>query len=391
MAEIERLRARARRAEAALGRVHREQEDAPWFVSGNGQADGHCPYRDLIDNLHALVVFVDGSGTICHANCYTAEFLGLDRDELEGMSARDVLHSIVAPGPDHDQTVNDLLADPDVPRVDEIDVVLPDGSDGCVSLARRPVYGPDGELLGVVAIGTDVTARRRALHRSEIYQEALRSLTSELALTEERQRRTFAVRIHEEISQNLAYAKLRVSALKACAEDAGCMRAIGEINDLLDDAIEGTRALAFEISPPMLHELGFSEAVEWLAEQFEDRHDITCQVLDERSNRELPAETSVTLFRAVAELLSNIAEHSGADSASIEIGNQNGAVQVRVSDDGRGFNPDAVFENLQPQSGCGLFNIRERLRHLGGELAVDSTPLVGTQVTLNAPIRSRAS
>jgi len=383
--EIRRLRARARRAEAALEQVHQEQENSPWFVRGTGPADPECPYHGLIDNLDALVVFIDADEIIRHANSYTAEYLGMQRSDIEGRSVRDLLHTIVAPGPGHDRTVDDLLADPTAQRTDEVDVIRPDGTVGCVSWARRPVRDPDGTLLGVVAVGTDITARRDAQRQDAVYQEALRSLTSELALAEERQRRTIATRIHEEISQNLAYAKLRVGSLSGCTDANGCEKTIEELNDLLDSAIAGTRALAFELSPPMLHELGFSEAIEWLAEQFEETHDITCHFSDDRESRDLPPEVSVTLFRAVAELLDNIAEHAGAASASIEIDAENGTVEVRVADDGRGFDPTEVLQRACCNHGFGLFNIRERLRHLGGRMSIESTPLTGTEVTLVAP------
>ncbi len=384
-AEIEELRARAERAEAALERVHEEQEKTPWSDVVMASSDPDCPYRSLIDNLDALILFIDRHAAICYANGYAAEFIGLERDDLQQMPVRDLLDGTVVPGPEHDETIEALLVEPEMPRVDEVDMLRSDGTEACISWASRPVRDAEGDLLGVVAIGTDISARREAERQRVRYQESLRSMASELVLAEERQRRSIATRIHEEVSQNLAYAKLRVGALNGAVEGDGCSERIEEINDLLDDAIAGTRALAFELSPPLLHELGFPEAVEWLAEQFEDRHEIDCEVAG-RSSASLPHAVGVTLFRAVGELLSNIVEHSGASEAQITIEQSNGSVVVRVTDDGRGFDADEPLERREVGEGFGLFSIRERLDYLGGDMSIRSGPLLGTEVTLTAPV-----
>lgn len=391
VAELERMRRRAEQAEAALERVHREQERAPWFVEdGPENRRIPCPYHDLIDNLDILVLFVDTDYRVRHANLSAAQFFGLERDEVEGTHIRDLLDEIVAGGPEHDATVDALLAAPTAARSEEVDVILPDGSEGCLSWTRRPIRDPDDEMLGVVATGSDISIRRETERHLAHYRDSLRSLTSELALSEERQRRGIATRIHEEISQNLAYAKLRVASLNGCAEGNTCESAINEIRDLLDEAIAGTRALAFELSPPMLHELGFGDAVEWLTEQFESRHGISCEFSDDDLDKPLTTDVRVTLFRAVAELLRNIAEHADADNANVSLARSDGSFEVRVCDDGRGFDPDGSLADHALGDGFGLFSIRERLGYLGGSMEVDSSAHTGTCVRLTVPVDHEA-
>jgi signal transduction histidine kinase len=195
------------------------------------------------------------------------------------------------------------------------------------------------------------------------------------------------MRIHEEIGQNLAYAKLRIGELANGGEDCG--DAVEELRGLLDQAIAGTRALTFELSPPMLHELGFSEAVEWLTEQFTERHGIECCFSDGARDRSLPNDVSVTLFRAVAELLHNVAQHADASSVRVSVNTNNGDIQVRVCDDGRGFNAKEAMQYRQPEDGFGLFSIDERVDYLGGSMEVRSDSLTGTCVILTAPTDGR--
>ncbi|MBD3292269.1 MAG: PAS domain-containing protein [Armatimonadia bacterium] len=391
-AELERMRRRAERAEAKLARVHEEQESAPWFV-GDDPEDKRvpCPYHELIDNLDALILFVDADYRIRHANLRAAQLVGRERHELEGIHVRELLDELIPSGPEHDHLVGALLEDPGCFRTGEVDVLLPDGGTGCLSWTRRPIRGTEGELLGVVAIGSDISTRREGERRLASYRDSLQSLTSELALSEERQRRRIATRIHEEIGQNLAYAKLRLGSLSHCSGGNGCESTIDEISRLLDEAIAGTRSLAFELSPPLLHELGFGEAIEWLTEQFEARHSIPCDFSDDGRDKPLAPDVSVTLFRAVGELLRNAARHANAEQVTVSLSGQNGALEVEVRDDGRGFDPETQMQRHTPGDGFGLFSIRERLGYLGGSMEIDSSPFTGTCVMLTAPLEQSQS
>ena len=377
-----RLQARAERAEAELARFRHAQEQTPWYAHGDPDS---CPYRYLIDQLDASVLFIDADLIVRHANHYAADLMGVDAAELEGVSARELLVRVSPPGAEHSATVEQFLADPFARSTDEIDVLRPDGSEARFSVTRRPVLDSDGTVLGVIAIGTDVSERRQAELRVARYQQSLKSLGSEVALAEERKRRAIADRIHDEISQNLACAKLRVGSLTTCLDLDSCRDGISLINELLDAAIAGSRTLAFELSPPLLHELGFIEAVEWLAEQFEQRHDVDIAFTDDGRDKPLAQDVSVTLFRAVNELLTNVVTHADADHAHVSVSRANGNVLVCVTDNGRGFCP---VKGLQDQKSYGLFNINERLDYVGGTMLIESNKLTGTSVTLTAPVET---
>ncbi len=386
IAEMERLQARAERSEAELARVRHAQEHTPWYAHGDpdGEPDS-CPYHYLIDKLDASVLFVDADLIVHHANRYLADFMGTDPSELEGLPARELLARVLAPGPEHDAIIEQFLAAPFAQRTDEIDVLRADGREACFSVTRRPVLDSDGEVLGVIAIGTDVSRRRETERRLARYQQSLRSLGSEVALSEERQRRAIATRIHDDISQNLAYAKLRVGSLTTCPDGESCRDNISEINDLLDAAIAGSRALAFELSPPLLHELGLTEAIGWLTEQFGERHDLNLEFTDDGRDKPLAEDVSVTLFRAVNELLTNVVRHAHAHHATVSVSRADGHVLVRVSDDGQGFSPANALEG---HSSYGLFNISERLDYVGGAMLIESNELTGTRVTLTVPVET---
>lgn len=384
LAEVERMRARAERAEAALAAIHDATDGIA--LAGSDAATGgvdSCPYRELIENLNAIVIFVDADGIVRYANDFANDFFEAEDDELPGTPVAALLErcsEVVGGGADGDGEA------PLEYFCDECSIARGDDVSVWISWSRREIRDDDGDLRGVVAIGTDITAEKQTEQRLIGYQASLRSLTSQLALAEERERRRIATRIHDEISQNLAYAKLCISALAPCSEAGKCRATVAEMRRLLDQAIEGTRALAFELSPPMLYELGFEDAVEWLVEQTDEHPEITCDFRDDGSDKPLMQEVSVTLFRAVRELLANVLRHAQAEHATVLLAQDNGRIQVRVEDDGIGLDPSVMLKTGEVDNRFGLLNIRERVEHLGGEMAMFSNSEGGTTVILSAPL-----
>lgn len=383
-ARVDALRARAKRAESALSQVHHQREELPWCEDGADEplAVG-CPYRELVDSLAAIVIFIDPQGYIRYANRHACEALGRETDQIEGRDARDLIPPISSGGEPQAGLIDDMLAAPDEHLSAEYEVRLGDGSLAWIAWARRPVRDDSGTLLGVISIGRDVTAQKRAEDALLAYQQSLRSLASELAVAEERERRQIAGRIHDDISQNLAYAKLRIESLGERELDETCTQIVAEVTELIDNAIGATRALSFDLSPPLLHELGFEAAVEWLVEQAEGREEVACDFGDDGRDKPLTDAVRVLLFQAVRELLRNIAEHADAEHAAVFLNRDDGAITISVEDDGIGFRPDEI----EPGSDrFGLFAIRERLRHMGGSMTIDSTSGHGTHVVIEAPL-----
>lgn len=387
--EIERYRARAERAEEMLATLHGEAGDTPWSYDGDrSDALPSCPYNQLLEQLNAIVLFVDSAGLIRYANSFATTLFGLKREEMPGTPVQSILSSCNGAGDDSGDEAGRSLSDY---FCDECEIMREDGKPLCVSWSTREIFDGNGEPQGIVAVGTDITREKTTQERLADDQASLRSLASHIAVAEERERRKIAGRIHDEISQNLAYAKLRISALTVCSHGGKCQPIIGEVQQLLDRAIDGTRSLAFELSPPMLYELGFTEAVEWLVEETDEQAGIRCKFSDDGLEKPLEHEASVTLFRAVRELLINAVRHSNAENAEVSLSNDNGRIEIRVEDDGEGFDPTAVLDNGEIEDGVGLINVRERIEHLGGEMEISSNGGGGTRVTLSVPVRQRQS
>ncbi len=213
------------------------------------------------------------------------------------------------------------------------------------------------------------------------YQDKLRSLASQLSLTEERERRRLAVNLHDSIGQTLALLKIKTGTIwQESSEKAVDMAK--EIRELLEQAIRCTRMLTFELSPPLLYEMGFEPAVEWLLEYFHITHGLQITFEKDGTEKFLNDDIRVVLFQAVRELLMNVVKHAQSPRVMVrsEVAGEN--IRVIVKDEGIGFDFSVACRN----GVFGLFSVRERLGMLGGSLDIVSSPGQGTKAVLTAPM-----
>jgi PAS domain S-box-containing protein len=245
-----------------------------------------------------------------------------------------------------------------------------------------------GEPKFFIAMVEDVTERRLAEEKIRGYQEQLQSLASELSLSEERERRTLAGVLHDHIGQLLSMAKMKLEELQDSAVYRGLVSPIKEVHKMIEKSISYTRSLIFELSPPILYDVGFEATVEWLAEQMRQQHHLQVEVEAYGQTDQLDKEMRGLLFRAVRELLFNVIKHAQASRAKIKIQRSRGNLQVEVEDDGVGFKEqESLSEGTS--HGFGLFSIRERITYFGGRLDIESLPGQGTRVTLRMPLKNR--
>jgi PAS domain S-box-containing protein len=250
-----------------------------------------------------------------------------------------------------------------------------------VSLLRgaggAPQYG--------VAMVSDITDRKKAEEDIRTYQEQLQSLASELSLTEERERHRLATDLHDHIGQALAVSKIKLGVLQRSVTAPDQAKPLGEVRELIEQMIKDTRSLTFELSTPVLYELGFEAAVEWFAKHVRSQHGIMVDVRQDMEPILMDDEIKVLLFRSVRELMINIVKHAQARNARVTIRRENDNVNIEVEDDGVGIKGLMSDPSLKSISGFGLFSIRERLHYLGGRVQAESEPGRGTKITLVVP------
>jgi signal transduction histidine kinase len=233
----------------------------------------------------------------------------------------------------------------------------------------------------------DITERMHWEKRLFAYQAQLRSLATELSRTEERERRRIASVLHDQIGQNLVALKRKLELLsKDITLSKKNTGILDEILGLTTQTIRDTSSMTLQLSPPILYELGFVPAVEWLLEQFQQQNLFTYTLKDDGQFKPLNDDIKSLLFQSVRELLININKHAQAKSVKVSIGRRGSFFKISVEDDGVGFTPSKDGLNKDGSGGFGLFNIRERLNFIGGGFTIKSAPGEGSLITMTVPL-----
>ena len=214
----------------------------------------------------------------------------------------------------------------------------------------------------------------------------LRALISELTQAEERERRRIAELLHDYFQQQLVAVKFKLAGLQRTLRDAGPLEALADIGKILDESIDASRALTYELSPPVLYSSSFRAALEWLAEWKEQKHGLKVEIHGGPDVEPSDESVKVLLFQTIRELLFNVVKHAKTDRARIEFERRDDKqIQVAVCDEGIGFDPAALKSTAQTEQGFGLCRIRERLQWIGGQFQLESAPGRGTRAVVVIP------
>lgn len=230
---------------------------------------------------------------------------------------------------------------------------------------------------------------KRNQKKLDDYGAKLRELATKLTLSEESTRREIATDIHDSIGHSLLTLLLDLHKLRdEHADFSGeTLNTLNNCVKVTEDMISNSRELIFQLSPPILLEVGIVPAIEMLADHMFTPRGIRWEVVAFRGKENVyPADDAicVILYRMTRELFVNVIKHSGAKKVSIIINRGPKKIQVVVEDDGKGL-PPKYKTGPASRSGLGLFSIKERLLYIGGEMQI-LTGETGTTISLLAPL-----
>lgn len=199
----------------------------------------------------------------------------------------------------------------------------------------------------------------------------------------EAETRRLAHALHDEAGQLLAAVYIELDATVARLP-AAQRSPFARVRELLGGVEEQLRRLSHELRPTILDDLGLQQALAYLAEGITRRYGIEIEVTGS-ADRRLPSQLETALYRAVQEALNNVAKHAGARRVLIDLRCDSRTIECVVRDDGAGFDCTAVAGH-----GLGLAGMRERLHGVNGELVVHSSPGLGTELRISAPVAELA-
>jgi two-component system, chemotaxis family, CheB/CheR fusion protein len=255
---------------------------------------------------------------------------------------------------------------------------------------------PDASRHQVGLLFADITERRIAERDLRLLNEVLeervgertrqvRDLASMLTKAEQAERRRISQTLHDDLQQTFYGVQMKVNLIEREASGGrywSLASRAGEVSRYMSEAIDTTRRLTVDLSPPVLKNEGLADALGWLVSQMKELYGFEVTLFEEDPLRLRDEDMRVLLFQIVREVLFNAVKHSGAHQAHVTVSRPGDRIRIVVRDRGQGFSADALDKK---SLGFGLHSARERLDLFGGNLFIDSVPGRGTKVIIEAP------
>jgi len=342
-------------------------------------------YKELYDLAPVGYVTLDKLGLIHEANITATTLLNVSRAALIGKYIQSFMDQESA------DALHLFFRKPLMPGVKEIlgcRLRPAEGTPVEISLNVSGEYTQSDKLVRYRVVLVDVSRLKLMERQALETAERLRSLASELNLSEERTRKAIVDTLHNEVCQTLALTRMRLSSATNLPKEEAVVKIVDEALDGLGLAIKQIRSLMVEISPPVLHDLGIGATIDWLAERILVEHGIDVKAVKTGDFSDLVQDMKIMLYQMTKELLVNIVKHSDSRQVLLTLERDEHTISIRVRDDGKGFD---VREAAPPaaDSGFGLFGIRERLKSYNGSLHIESQKGKGTTVSIRLPVEKK--
>ena len=256
-------------------------------------------------------------------------------------------------------------------------VIARDGHVIWFQCEAKMVRDKDGQPWFIHGVAFDISELKRAEASVRDYAERLKFLSRRLMEVQEAERRKIALELHDEIGQILTGLKLSLeigSRLPANEAGASLDRARGFVNDLM----ARVRKLSLDLRPAMLDDLGLLPTVLWHIEHYTAQTNVRVNFKHSGlEKRRFAPEVETAAYRLIQEALTNVARHSQASEATVQMSTHRKILLIEVEDAGKGFDVESALGSNETS---GLAGMRERAMLLGGQLVVESWPGSGTRL-----------
>lgn len=328
------------------------------------------PYSVLVDTMQQGAAMLDRNGEILYCNASLASLVGQTRESLLGVPLKALTNDQPA--------FQRLLQETELRSCEgEMQLLRTDGILIPAKFSCRSLLS-DKSTIGVLI--TDLTAQK---------QEA--DIVAHMQRVQDEERRRLARELHDSVGQLLASIAMNIARVRAESDKLSpeVAELVIQNGSMVNEITNEIRTISHLLHPPLLDEMGLPLALRWYVDGFMERSKIQTTVEVPEDFDRLPPETEIAVFRAVQECLANVHRHSGSSSCSVRLVRDGHELQLQVEDSGSGI-PREKLANVMSSGGVGLRGMRERVRRLGGTLAIDSSES-GTTVSIKLPIHSGKS
>jgi len=217
----------------------------------------------------------------------------------------------------------------------------------------------------------------------------LQRLSARLMKAQEEERARLSRELHDEIGQALTAMSINLAEVerRLPADLQSPLRErLAEASSLVEQTSQRISAMALDLRPTLLDDLGLIPATRWYVNRYSERTGIDVQMEVVGLEERLDPEVETALYRVMQEALTNVARHAGASHVHLRLERKPGSVAARIEDDGCGFETARLVQDAS-ERGAGLVGMRERVALLGGGLVIQSSRGEGTRLSVEIPLQ----
>jgi len=339
--------------------------------------------NDLINALPFYVIILDANHNIIETNEAVFGQLGMKREDILGKYCPAVIHGM-------NQPFKGCPLEQAVETNQSVERELQDEkSKRWVRSIVYPIKSPgrDGKKL-FLHIVMDITERKRAEEQLQTSHEQLRSLSAHLESVREEEKKKIARDLHDEASQLLASLNVHLeAAIETLPEGSTKTKKLLERSQAISLRIlDELHKLIYDLRPALLDELGLVPAISSLADSHLTVSGVKVKFSTTGKIRRLQPSLETTLFRVIQETFNNIVKHAHAKNVLLIMAFRKDRVNIRIKDDGAGFDIKQADSSKNSLKGLGLLGIKERINLIGGSMIINSSPGCGTEIKLEIPL-----
>jgi two-component system CheB/CheR fusion protein len=256
-----------------------------------------------------------------------------------------------------------------------------------------PYKTENARIAGVIITYTDITdihfaieaaiSTKKDLHISLERTDKLKMFSAALALAEDRERKILAQYLHDDFGQVLAVLALKTVTLRKQKISKSLQTMLDDCALTVDHLNEKMRELAFQLSPPMLDQLGAAAALQWVVDEIRHVYNLRITLVDDGLPKFLSSTISAIVIRTVRELLGYIAKQPKSQRVTLLVNkSEHNMLSIAIED----VVGHLEIGEARSEFGLRLFSLQERINLLDGELRIESIPDGGTKVTIKVPM-----
>ncbi len=217
-------------------------------------------------------------------------------------------------------------------------------------------------------------------------RQRAQALSRSLLEAQEAERRELARDLHDEIGQSLTALKANLQGMQRDVRGRSSTASLEDSVRIVDSMLRTVRNMALDLRPSLLDDLGLVPALRWYLRRQAVRFNWKVQIEGKPGGGRYAEDIEIACFRVAQEGVTNIGRHAMATKVKLELHERPGLLELRLKDNGIGFNPARALEQAKKGHSLGLVGMGERVRLVGGTLALISSHGTGTVIQAQFPL-----